>query len=207
MQRREFCKLMAAAAAAQCDSQHRPSRTSTPAGFNKLRQTYEEFCATPEKDRVFYALVDGKIVETKLNDADWSPTGWGQPPNCPAAHGMASPCRPRSTASAAKALTRRIGIRCCNTTRPNGIATPSSASGRTGARSACPKTATGTRATCMRKALRTTSSSIATYGHPSSFGYKDLTRAVDAAQLGTGSADRALQECRRAAVHCARQSP
>ena len=83
MLRRDFCKLMAAAAAARAIRVKAQAGLSAPAGFNTLHQTYEEFCATPEKDRVFYALVDGKIVEKKLNDADWSPTAWGEPHELP----------------------------------------------------------------------------------------------------------------------------
>ena len=83
MQRREFCKLIAAAAAAKAIPMNSQSGAGTPAGFNQLRQTYEEFCATPEKDRVFYALIDGKFVEKKLSEVDWSPTEWGQPPELP----------------------------------------------------------------------------------------------------------------------------
>jgi len=83
MQRREFCKSIAAAFAVNAIPIKAQLETSTPAGFNQLRRTYEEFCAMPEKDRVFYALVDGKIVEKKLNDADWSPTAWGEPPELP----------------------------------------------------------------------------------------------------------------------------
>ena len=83
MQRREFCQLIAAAAAANAIPMKARSQAGAPAGFNQLRQTYEEFCATPEKDRVFYALVDGKFVEKKLSDVDWSPTEWGQPPELP----------------------------------------------------------------------------------------------------------------------------
>jgi alpha-L-fucosidase len=83
MQRREFCQLIAAAAAANAIPMKARSQAGAPAGFNQLRQTYEEFCATPEKDRVFYALVDGKFVEKKLSEVDWSPTEWGQPPELP----------------------------------------------------------------------------------------------------------------------------
>ena len=83
MLRRDFCKLMAVAAAARAIRVKAQAALSAPAGFNTLHQTYEEFCATPEKDRVFYALVDGKIVEKKLNDADWSPTAWGEPTQLP----------------------------------------------------------------------------------------------------------------------------
>ena len=83
MQRREFCKLIAAAAAAKAIPMNSQSGAGTPAGFNQLHQTYEEFCANPEKDRIFYALVDGKFVEKKLSEVDWSPTEWGQPPELP----------------------------------------------------------------------------------------------------------------------------
>ncbi len=81
MQRREFCKLMAIAAAARAVSAN--GQSAAPSGFNKLNRTYEEFCAMPESERIFYALVDGKIVEKKLDNADWSPTEWGEPPELP----------------------------------------------------------------------------------------------------------------------------
>ena len=83
MQRREFCKLISAAAAAQAIPGKGQSHPVAPARFNTLHQTYEEFCATPEKDRVFYVLANGKIVETKLNDADWTASAWGNPPELP----------------------------------------------------------------------------------------------------------------------------
>ena len=54
MQRREFCKLIAAAAAARAIPANGQSAAGTTAGFNKLHQTYEEFCATPESERTFY---------------------------------------------------------------------------------------------------------------------------------------------------------
>src|ERR1017187_9510642 len=83
MQRRDFCKLIAAAAAARAIQAKGQPALNAPAGFNKLQQTYEEFCAIPENQRIFYALVDGKIVETKLDDANWTPSAWGQPPELP----------------------------------------------------------------------------------------------------------------------------
>src|SRR5438045_1632700 len=83
MQRREFCKLIAAAAATRALPAKGQSAAGAPSGFNKLHQTYEEFCATPESQRTFYALVDGKIVENNLKTADWSPTEWGEAPELP----------------------------------------------------------------------------------------------------------------------------
>jgi alpha-L-fucosidase len=83
MQRRDFCKLIAAAAAARAIPTKGQPTLNGPAGFNKLHQTYEEFCATSENERIFYALVDGKIAETKLENANWTPTAWGEPPELP----------------------------------------------------------------------------------------------------------------------------
>jgi len=83
MQRRDFCKLVAAAAAARAVRVKAQAGLSAPAGFNTLHQSYEEFCATPEKDRVFYAFEGGKIVETKLDNSNWTATEWGQPPELP----------------------------------------------------------------------------------------------------------------------------
>jgi alpha-L-fucosidase len=83
MERREFCKLIAAAAAARAIPANGQSDAGATAGFNKLHQSYEEFCATPENERTYYALADGKFVEKKLNNADWSPTAWGEAPELP----------------------------------------------------------------------------------------------------------------------------
>lgn len=83
MERREFCKLIAAAATAGAIPARGQSAAGAPSGFNTLHQTYEEFCATPESRRIFYALVNGRIVEKRLNEADWSPTAWGDPPELP----------------------------------------------------------------------------------------------------------------------------
>ncbi len=51
--------------------------------FGRYTEDYARFCATPESERVFYALRDGHIVSEKLVDADWKPTGWGDPPDLP----------------------------------------------------------------------------------------------------------------------------
>ncbi|HEX3987521.1 MAG TPA: alpha-L-fucosidase [Acidobacteriaceae bacterium] len=52
-------------------------------GFDQYTQDYTQFCATPQEQRVFYALVDGKIVSEKLDENDWKPTAWGEPPELP----------------------------------------------------------------------------------------------------------------------------
>ena len=77
MQRRGFCKLIAAAVAAKTIPALGQNGATTaapvpaPGAFNTVHQSYEEFCATPEEQRVFYALVDGQIVEQKLDNASW----------------------------------------------------------------------------------------------------------------------------------------
>jgi len=87
MRRRDFCKLIAAATAAKAipapSQAGDESAQTVPPGFNVLTQDYALFCSIPANERVFYALRDGKIVETKLDEATWHPTEWGQPPELP----------------------------------------------------------------------------------------------------------------------------
>jgi alpha-L-fucosidase len=52
-------------------------------GFDQYTQDYGGFCATPERERVFYALRNGQIVSKRLDDGDWKPTDWGEPPELP----------------------------------------------------------------------------------------------------------------------------
>lgn len=52
-------------------------------GFDQYTEDYARFCATPESERVFYALRNGEIVAEKLDDSDWKPTAWGDPPKLP----------------------------------------------------------------------------------------------------------------------------
>jgi len=52
-------------------------------GFNHYTEDYAAFCARPENERVFYALRNGAIVAEHLDDHDWKPTEWGDPPDLP----------------------------------------------------------------------------------------------------------------------------
>ncbi len=52
-------------------------------GFDHYTEDYAQFCATPANERAFYALRDGRIVSEKLDNQDWKPTGWGDPPALP----------------------------------------------------------------------------------------------------------------------------
>ncbi len=86
MQRREFCKLMAgAAAAATIPALGKPANAAglIADGFDRYTETFPEFCATPARQRTFYALRGKAIVKEKLHNAGWRPTGWGNPPALP----------------------------------------------------------------------------------------------------------------------------
>ena len=95
MQRRDFCKLIAAAAAATtvpsvveaAEVAQSPAadaaQSSAPGGFDTLTEDYASFCATPASERVFYALQGGKIVQEKLDETTWEATEWGGPPKLP----------------------------------------------------------------------------------------------------------------------------
>jgi alpha-L-fucosidase len=87
MQRRDFCRLMAAMAASTALPLHGErlggALTDVPAGFDTLTEDFAQFCATPANERVFYALVNGQIVKQKLDNANWTPTAWGKPPALP----------------------------------------------------------------------------------------------------------------------------
>ena len=106
MRRREFCKLAVAAAAGTAvgstgGAEELKTGAASPAasgsaapaaatqeegvavGFGQVTQSYAAFCQTPAADRVFYALESGKIITEKLDEANWKPTGWGEPPELP----------------------------------------------------------------------------------------------------------------------------
>lgn len=57
--------------------------TQAAARFNRYTDDYAAFCATPESERVFYALRNGSIVAEHLKNQDWKPTDWGNPPELP----------------------------------------------------------------------------------------------------------------------------
>ena len=91
----------------------------------------------------------------------------------------------------------RRGSRSSSTSHRHGSATPSSASGRTGPRSACPSRATGTRGTCTCRAIRPVRLPRArpTATRPSSASWRSTTSGRPRA--GSPSADGSLREGRR----------
>lgn len=93
MERREFCKLALAAAAAgalpaAAEGQQAGSTATDPIppALDHITETYAQLCATPADQRSFTAF-DGKFLSEKLNNATWRPTGWGDPPALPIAGG------------------------------------------------------------------------------------------------------------------------
>ena len=84
MQRRQFCKSLAIAAASTAlPSYGRSSpggQSDLPPGFSQSTQDYAAFCALPPEKRVFYKVAEGKIVETKLDESNWQQPVWNYSP-------------------------------------------------------------------------------------------------------------------------------
>ena len=84
MNRRKFCNLLAASAAATVTGRIRASgNVELPPRFDQLTETYAEYCATPANKRTFYALNHGKVVPEKLNNKTWKPTLFWDSPTLP----------------------------------------------------------------------------------------------------------------------------
>jgi alpha-L-fucosidase len=84
MQRRDFFKLAAMAAASKAmpisAQAATDSESALPAGFNHYTQSYAEFCALPPEKRVYYKVSGNKIVEIKMDPASWEPPAWNYNP-------------------------------------------------------------------------------------------------------------------------------
>jgi len=89
--RRDFCKLLAAAAATKASPVFAQTaqvpKSELPSGFNQYTQDYAQFCALPADRRVYYTLSGDKVVPTALDNASWRPTGMGDAPKLPIAGG------------------------------------------------------------------------------------------------------------------------
>ena len=72
MQRRDFCKLMAAAAAGTAvpgvGQTEDAAQSSIFHAFDTFTEDYANFCATPADRRIFYALQNGKFAKEKLDE-------------------------------------------------------------------------------------------------------------------------------------------
>ncbi|MCL5005879.1 MAG: alpha-L-fucosidase [Acidobacteria bacterium] len=106
MHRRRFVQLLGGLAAGPAAASLPRLKAAAPAppapqagagGFDHYTEDYAQFCATPEDQRIFYAVHNGRIVREKLNDQDWKATVWEKMPKVPVPGGshdgvpMASP--------------------------------------------------------------------------------------------------------------------
>ncbi len=97
MHRREFCRLVAAAAAAEALPIGAQEKVAAPApalngaglnGFDELSQDYAAFCAMAADRRTFYELHNGQFIREHLDEATWqvspnSESGPKMPPSLP----------------------------------------------------------------------------------------------------------------------------
>jgi len=87
MLRRDFCRLIAAAAAAKVVPAAGQTSDATDSSayreFNSLTKDYGQFCSTPSSDRTFYALENGQFIKETLDENAWKPAAWGRPPSLP----------------------------------------------------------------------------------------------------------------------------
>lgn len=156
MRRRDFCKSIAFTAAASAiplfGQSEQDAPPDVPAGFNHYSQSYAEFCDLPPEKRVFYKVSGNRIVETKLDEANWQQSPWNYAQlqkRSRAGFGTTFPWLHPSPISPELARTSQPGTRCRSTRRLSGTGTRSSESGRTGVLSVWRKTAIGTLAMFM----------------------------------------------------------
>jgi alpha-L-fucosidase len=87
MKRREFCRFMAATAAAAATRSVAQTGQAEPSpafrDFDTFTADYARFCATPAGERTFYAFENGSFIKEKLDEQSWEPTEWGKPPDLP----------------------------------------------------------------------------------------------------------------------------
>ena len=92
MRRRSFFKTLGGVAATSALGQSlrglaaaSASASSVPPAerFDRYTQGYAQLCATPEQERVFYALHDGQIVPERLDNPSWIFDKWTRPPDLP----------------------------------------------------------------------------------------------------------------------------
>ena len=124
-----------------------------PLRFNQYTQDYAQFCALSPEKSVFYEVSNGRIIQSKLDNATWNPPEWGRPPDLPIPGGAwdGVPMDSPIADLAGEGPYEPHRIPCCNTKRMNGIRTQNSASGRIGVRNACPRPETSTPAICTLK--------------------------------------------------------
>ena len=179
MRRRDFCKLLAAAAASRSvpsygqssqESRSQPGLTSTrrttPSSAHcRRRRGFSIRSATARSSKSGWMSRPGNLLRGTITRSR---------NRSQADFGMMCPCTRQSRILRATVRFNPPGIRCSSTKRRIGTRMPSSASGLTGVRSALPKPGTGTHAICISRTSGNTNINSNIIGPPSRFGYKDL---------------------------------
>ena len=90
MDRRDFCRLVAAAVAVElmprggvAAATANETQAAILKAMNSLKLDYAQFCAMPQDEREFFALVQDELVREKLVEEGWKPSGWGDSPKLP----------------------------------------------------------------------------------------------------------------------------
>lgn len=84
IQRRCFCGMLAAGTAvAALSSPARAALSGEVPGSDFDSEAYARFCATPALQRTFRAVKGHAIVPERLDAARWQPSAWGDPPALP----------------------------------------------------------------------------------------------------------------------------
>jgi alpha-L-fucosidase len=82
MHRRDFCKVLGAAATAAVATKSWPKPLSVGA-HEAASPDYAAFCALPESKRLFSIVSGDRIVREKLDQASWKPNTWDAPAKLP----------------------------------------------------------------------------------------------------------------------------
>jgi alpha-L-fucosidase len=82
MHRRNFCKVLGAAATVAATTKGWPK--PLPAGANEAQNSdYAQFCALPESERIFSIVSGDRIVTEKLDPSTWKPNTYDAPEKLP----------------------------------------------------------------------------------------------------------------------------
>ena len=212
MLRRDFCKLMAAAAAArtvrlgaQSDG---TADSPTFHEFNTYSQDYAQFCATPAGQRHFYALENGQFVKESLDEKDWKPTEWGEAPELPVSGGswdgvpMDSPIADLGGEGPYKPTWDSL----LQYDAPEWYRDAKFGIWAHWSPQCVPEAGDWYARNMYMEGSEQYKFQLEHYGPSFEVWIQGALSAVDAAELGAGGADRALQEGRSQAVYRARQS-
>ena len=209
MQRREFCKLITAAAATDGDFCKRASGCRRALRFQQSPPELRRVLRDARKASAFSTRwLTAKIVEKKLNDSDWSPAAWGEPPELPGGSWDGVPMQAPIEGLNGEGPYQANWDSLLNYDAPEWYRDAKFGIWAHWSPQCVPEFGDWyARNMYQRGFSRLRVPEVDITGHPSQVRVQGPVRAMDAPQLGAGSADRTLQERRRAPVHRACQSP